>query len=177
MHDHVRFYKMLAGYYLEDNKRNKALACLEKLLQINPAETEVYNTILKCSGIDVNGPFNEKTVEVLLAYKAKEKKVPNKPLSMLINLMPADHPQFKELLIEHLRPQVIKGVPSVINELKSFYKTDLAKAKILGSVMTEMCAAMEADMTLFAGDEEEQDPTVQLWLYYYVSQHYMRYAD
>ena len=102
--DHVRLNKMLAGYYLEDNKRNKALACLEKLLQINPHDTEVYNTILKCSGVDSNAPFNEKTVEVLMAYKAKEKKAPNKPLSMLINIMPADHPQFKELLIEHLRP-------------------------------------------------------------------------
>ena len=26
-------------------------------------------------------------------------------------------------------------------------------------------------MTLSAGDEEEQDPTVQLWLYYFLAQH------
>lgn len=68
-------------------------------------------------------------------------------------------------------------MPSVINELKAWYKKDLAKATVLGSLMKEMCKAMEADMTLFPGDEEEQDPTVQLWLYYFVSQHYMRFAD
>lgn len=28
------------------------------------------------------------------------------------------------------------------------------------------------DMTLKKGDEEEQDPTVQLWLYYFVAYHY-----
>jgi len=31
---------------------------------------------------------------------------------------------------------------------------------------------MMIDMTLKKGDEEEQDPTVQLWLYYFVAYHY-----
>jgi hypothetical protein len=30
---------------------------------------------------------------------------------------------------------------------------------------------METDMSLSPDDEVEQDPTVQLWLYYYISQH------
>ena len=33
---------------------------------------------------------------------------------------------------------------------------------------------MEKDMSLNAEDEDEQDPTVQLWLYYFLSQHYLR---
>mmetsp|Transcript_17960 Transcript_17960/g.30556 ORF Transcript_17960/g.30556 Transcript_17960/m.30556 type:complete len:460 (-) Transcript_17960:35-1414(-) len=36
-----------------------------------------------------------------------------------------------------------------------------------------MLAQMEKDMSLFANDEEEQDPTVQFWLYYYLSQHHL----
>lgn len=32
---------------------------------------------------------------------------------------------------------------------------------------------MEAEMTLVPGDEEEQDPTVMLWLYYFLAQHYL----
>ena len=64
---------------------------------------------------------------------------------------------------------MIKGVPSVINDLKGFYKTDPAKAAVLGQVLDEMSASMEARMCLSADDEEELDPTVQLWLYLFQS--------
>lgn len=90
--------------------------------------------------------------------------------------VPADSPIFKETLIKYLRPLLIKGVPSVINALKSFYKEDPKKAAILGSVLDEMSASMESSMCLHEDDEDEQDPTVQLWLYLFQSQHYMRYA-
>jgi len=36
---------------------------------------------------------------------------------------------------------------------------------------------MEKEMCLSPDDEEEQDPTVQFWLYYYLSQHYLRLAN
>lgn len=32
---------------------------------------------------------------------------------------------------------------------------------------------MESECALKAGDEEEQDPTVMLWLYYFMGQHYL----
>ena len=40
-----------------------------------------------------------------------------------------------------------------------------------------MCDSMEKDMCLNPSDEEEQDPTVQLWLYYFVSQHELRMGN
>lgn len=36
-----------------------------------------------------------------------------------------------------------------------------------------MLASIEKDMTLDPSDETEQDPTVQLWLYYFNSQHFL----
>jgi len=89
---------------------------------------------------------------------------------------PASWPHYKAKLIEYLRPLVIKGVPSVINELKSMYRDEPAKAVILCEVLTEMSTSMEENMKLSKDDEEELDPTVQLWLYLFLSQHYMRYA-
>ena len=37
--DHVRLNKTLTQFYMENNQAAKALACLEKLLEINPHET------------------------------------------------------------------------------------------------------------------------------------------
>ena len=46
---------------------------------------------------------------------------------------------------------------------------DPKKVQIIGEVIQGMCDSMEKDMCLHPNDEEEQDPTVQLWLYYFNS--------
>jgi len=61
---------------------------------------------------------------------------------------PASWPHFKEKLAEYLRPLVIKGVPSVINELKSMYRDEPEKAVVLCEVLTEMSTSMEKNMKL-----------------------------
>ena len=40
-----------------------------------------------------------------------------------------------------------------------------------------MCDNMEKEMVLHPDDEEEQDPTVQFWLYYFISQHHFIMQD
>ena len=65
---------------------------------------------------------------------------------------------------------IIKGVPSLINDMKKLYK-DEGKSKILGEMLQKMCESMEKSRVLDSKDEEEQDPTVLLWLYYFNSQH------
>lgn len=75
-----------------------------------------------------------------------------------------------------MRPQVIKGVSSVVNELRSLYQ-DKEKAKILGEVLSSMSETMEQEMALSPEDEEEQDPTVQMWLYCFLSQHNLRLGN
>ena len=82
-------------------------------------------------------------------------------------------PVFKERLTAYIRPQVIKGVSSLVNELRSLYN-DSGKAKILGEILGSMCDSMEKEMVLNPEDEEEQDPTVQMWLYCFLSQHHLR---
>lgn len=80
--------------------------------------------------------------------------------------------KFEEKLIKYVRPMVIKGVPALMTELRTLYK-DEAKVKVIGRLLTSMLESMEKEMVLDPKDEEEQDPTVQLWLYYFVSQHYL----
>lgn len=135
-------------------------------------------TILKCEGVtDAKDPASlDKVIEVMSRYLDK-KATKTKAQRVLLDLLPAEHEKFRPLLIEYLRPQFIKGVMSAINEIKVYYKEAPAKADIIGEILTAMNDSMEANMTLSPDDEEEQDPTVQLWLYYYLSQHYMRKAE
>ena len=71
---------------------------------------------------------------------------------------------------------MIKGVVSLVNGMKWIYK-DAAKSQIFGGVLTSMCQTMENEMALSPEDEEEQDPTVQMWLYSFLAQHNLRSAN
>ena len=58
----------------------------------------------------------------------------------------------------------------MMQDLKEFY-TDADKVQRIGTLLDGFLKSMEAEMTLSPDDEEEQDPTVQLWLYYFQAQH------
>lgn len=85
-------------------------------------------------------------------------KKSNTATKVILDLIKAG-PVFKEKLTAYVRPQVIKGVSSLVNELRTLY-SDAEKAKILGEILSSMCQSMENEMTLHPDDEEEQDPTV-----------------
>jgi len=53
-----------------------------------------------------------------------------------------------------MKPLVIKGVPSLVNDLQALYE-DEAKAKILGDLLHSMNDSMEEAMCLHPDDEEE----------------------
>ena len=77
-----------------------------------------------------------------------------------MKLAPADSPIFKETLIKYMKPQLIKGVPSMVNDMKIFYREQPDKAAVIGKVLEEMSSCMEEIMCLEKDDEEELDPTV-----------------
>lgn len=83
----------------------------------------------------------------------------NTHLRLIVDTLPASD-EFKEHLERYIRPLVIKGVPSMVNDLRRIIYRDEAKTKILGDLLQSMSDQMEKSMTLKEGDEEEQDPTV-----------------
>lgn len=40
-----------------------------------------------------------------------------------------------------------------------------------------MCSSMEKNFTLCEGDTDEHDPTVQVWLYYFIAQHHLNLGE
>lgn len=162
--DDVRKNEILANLYLQNNQRSKAIECLETLLKLNSSNAAYYKQILEAK--EATGD-DEKTAEALKMYEEVLPKS-NTHLRLMIDVIHAG-PLFKSKLEKFIRPLITKGVPSLINDLKKTVYGDKAKSDILGEMLTSMCTSMEKEMVLDSKDEEEQDPTVQLWLYYYLS--------
>ena len=56
-------------------------------------------------------------------------------------------------------------------DLKKDIYSEAGKVQIVEEVLLKHIASLEKDSTL-AGETEEQDPTVYLWLHYFASQHF-----
>ena len=61
---------------------------------------------------------------------------------------------FSELLAMYVEPLLIKGVPSMMQDLKEFY-SDEDKVERIGTLLDGYLKSMEEDMTLNPDDEEE----------------------
>lgn len=69
----------------------------------------------------------------------------------------------------------VKGVPPLITDLKEMY-TNSEKVKIIEDMLLSNLKSMDLSQTL-AGEEEEQDPTVYLWLLFFTAQHFYLLRD
>jgi N-alpha-acetyltransferase 15/16, NatA auxiliary subunit len=67
---------------------------------------------------------------------------------------------------------LIKGAPAVIQDLKELY-TDRHKANEIEKVLLGFRDNMSRSSVLEPSDEEEQDPTVWVWLLYFLANHYL----
>ena len=105
-------------------------------------------------------------LEVLAKYEEKMPKS-NTHLRLAIEIL-SPGPDFESKLLAYMRPLIVKGVPSTLTCIKSLYANQ-EKVKVIGNLLSSMCAEMEKSMYLMTSDEQEQDPTVQLWLYYFLA--------
>ena len=155
--------------YFKTGNKAKAIEYYEELLQLNTADLTTYYKILEVNGIQIkegeqlSASEQSELKKILLEYQEKIPKA-SAPLRLAIRYTSGD--DFSELLERHVRPLLIKGVPSMMQDLKEFY-TDADKVQRIGSLLDGFLSSMEAEMTLSPDDEEEQDPTVKLWLYYF----------
>lgn len=127
---------------------------------------DYYLQIFKAKEVDTNN--DEQVLSTLKEYEEGLSRS-NAHVRLALDLLKCGD-AFEQKLIKYIRPLVIKGVPSIIRTLRNLYK-DSAKRDVIGKILHEWCANMESDRVLSKTDEDEQDPTVLLWLYYFLSQH------
>lgn len=80
--------------------------------------------------------------------------------------------EFKKELETYIRPQIEKGVPSMLKDLRNLYINE-EKTNAILEILNKFNDNLEKQMTLCEDDEQEQDPTAQLWVYYYLANHYL----
>ena len=156
----------------------KSVDAYETLLELNAANLDTYKKIIRAKGFELpdnpsknplSEPSKEQIKEILDDYR---KKFPRISAHLRLGLRYLTGDSFTEYLETYMRPMLIKGVPSMMMDMREFYDQP-DKVKRINDFLVTCIASMESDMTLKAGDEQEQDPTVQLWLYYFMSQHQM----
>lgn len=148
-----------------------------ELLQLNSSNYKYYIKILEAHGFTNHSLLNklseqdqEKVKEIFATY---EKNLPKATAHHRLQLNYLQGELFREKFIQYATPLIIKGVPPTIQDVKELY-VDSDKVRIIGEVMNSMLNQMGTNNTLFGKpDEEEHDPTVTLWLMYYLSQHYL----
>lgn len=108
---------------------------------------------MAASEIDIKDPANDaKVLEILQKYEeVLPKSNAHKRLAIEI-IQPGE--EFKAKLINYLRPLIIKGVPSIINDMRSLY-SNKGKVEILGNLLLDYATNMENEMVLSKDDQEE----------------------
>ena len=71
---------------------------------------------------------------------------------------------------------VVKGVPAMLSDIHSLYAHE-GKVAVIEEMLLKMQGSLEKDMVLWEGDEEESDPTVLVWVYYFLAQHFYFKGD
>jgi len=99
-------------------------------LRLNSCNSDYYKQILKANEVDMND--DEKVLEILNKYEEVLPKS-NTHTRLAIDLLKAG-PAFEQKLIKFVRPLIIKGVPSTINDMRKLYQ-DADKAAAIGKVL------------------------------------------
>lgn len=119
--------------------------------------------------VKLSSDDESKVFEVLQYYR---KGFPKVDAHLRIGLTFLTGKHFEEYLETFLKPLLIKGVPSVIQDLKELY-TDKDKVKSIEYLLTGYLQQMDKNEKLNPEDKELQDPTVYLWILYYLANHYL----
>lgn len=125
--DNIKKTEYKALFNEQNGNKEKAIESYEYLLQLNAANLETYTLIFRAKGIKLPQNPNEKLSEVdqtvlkssLLFY---EQKLPRVNSHIRFGLRYLHGVDFSELLDKYIRPLLVKGVPSVIQEIKEFYR-------------------------------------------------------
>lgn len=173
----------MARLRLLNGQAKKSIDLLESLLEINSVNFSTYYKIFEAKGIklfDVHGNKNslmsEEKAKVKENLEYYAKGFPKVAAHERIAMKFLDGEDFAAILKRYVRGLLVKGAPAIMQDLREFYE-DAAKVKAIEDLLLGWLANMDKQMTLEEKDLEEQDPTVHLWLLYFVSNHYLWKRD
>lgn len=181
--DDLQREDLVARMNLKMGNKDLAIKHYENLLQLNSCNYETYYKILKAHGVDIFDKFGNQRKSVTADEQAIIKKTfdvyqvgfPKVDAPNRLAMKWLDGEDFSSRLNTFILPLLRKGVPSVVQDLKEFY-TNEAKIDLIEKQLMEYLASMTASSVLVKGDPEE-DPTVHLWLLYFIANHFLFKRD
>jgi tetratricopeptide (TPR) repeat protein len=150
-------YETLARNYEKLGKPEKAIESLNALLQICSANASYYWKVLELKGIpkpkDANDILSESEQEgALKVLNFYQGMMPKSVMPRRLILQVAVGPEFKKELEAYIRPQVEKGVPSMLKDLRNLYINE-EKRNAIFELLTKFNTNLEKQMTLCEEDE------------------------
>ena len=169
--DKVYVLELTFRVYLKLGQKEKALEAMSNLIDRNTEKYEYHTQYLTVKGLlSEDGSANEEnTQKILQHYVELKKKYPRSFAISRIPLTYAKGEQFKNLFIEFIEPNLVKGIPSLFNSLKVLY-SDQEKVNIITQVMENILSSIEKDNT-FPNSDEKLPITTILWVWTYSARH------
>ena len=150
---------LLGRLYYKKGFNERAIEHYEAMLELNQSNYDIYYKILSCKGVklfDERGDFNklssdEKQIlfSTISYYQKKFSKV---DAHIRIAMKWIDGDDFSNFLGQYVKPLLIKGAPSVIQDLKEFYN-DTEKVQRIEALLLGYLKCMENKKMLEENDK------------------------
>ena len=168
--DKELYHNILFQCYKETNQTEFAKQAIQELIKINPENLTNYYNYFKISG-DIS--FEQTALkygeyETLFKEKFKNLKEPNCLIHIKMDICGIE--KFKEIFEQYLLVGLEKGIPSLFKKLRKIL-CDTKKNSIVEEVIFSNYESLKLNHKLLI-DNKEKDPTVFLWLVYFISQLY-----
>ncbi|KAG5519500.1 hypothetical protein PMAC_002128 [Pneumocystis sp. 'macacae'] len=150
-------------------QRKEAIVEYTKLLNRNSENDQYYINLAKAKGlrnkdeiIDING--------LKQMYFDLQKKYPKSYMAKRMPLNFLSNDEFKNAVNKYLKKLFKKGVPSAFISIKDLY-LDKKKRDIIQNLVEQYLNDLYSEKYSSCGNESK-DPTVLLWVLYFLAQHY-----
>ena len=142
------FFLKIVRVYLKMGKIEQAKEAITKLLERNTEKHEYHVQYLTTRNLLTSeGNVKEEEIpKILEVYTELKKKFPR---SFAISRMPLTYArgeQFRQLFIDFIQPNLVKGVPSLFNSIKNLY-SDSERKNIISQVVSEILDSVEKNNT------------------------------
>ncbi|EGG18821.1 tetratricopeptide-like helical domain-containing protein [Cavenderia fasciculata] len=163
--------------YIKKNMLKEAEKVFTDLIKLNPDNMNYHKKFWESKGIKSIETITKEQIEILKPIYAEWGEL--NPKSFVIqkiplNFLPSDSEGFLIRLAKFSRHFLVKGIPSLFNNLKSLYNGgDDKKSKVIEKFFEETLQSLIEKGTLVGSDQQES-PSTLLWCRYFLAQHYDR---
>jgi peptide alpha-N-acetyltransferase len=167
--------ELRAEVLLKVGKAAEAESLYRELLKLNP-ENKNYHIGLQNSlglypesGKQLSDDQTQKLVTLYAELQAAYPKAYLVQQFPLLHFLSGD--AFSAAFIKYARPQLVKGTPSLFNSIKPLY-TQADKVQAIEKALLTALESLKKSKKFAPADAEEADPSVELWVLFFLAQHY-----